>query len=244
MAKDTADPVDGYFLEIDAAHKELLGHIRHWDTLKGALSGSTLWIKGIMPAEADSIAIQAIPYIKLYYQKEGLLFAKGSLLPAKKLPSALLWSPLNTMLPAALPPLNHNYFGISQKVDVKLVQSAMEQEPVALLVTKDEAAAYIESAPKVRLQRLLWAGIDDKVVLVGTPLLPVAGKAFWQQENMLLPAGYALELPVLAKAMKKMLDPKGEHVILWQQDGRYVLVPTDALKPLSISSFRLTYSLT
>ncbi|TRW27320.1 hypothetical protein FMM05_01385 [Flavobacterium zepuense] len=241
MAEDTANHITTYILEIPISNTLLLGHIRHWDNLKGATDDATIWIKDITQQQADSPEIMAIPYKTLYYQKDNLLFVKGSLLPVKKMRSALLWSPLDRLLPVSLPPLNHNFFGITNGVSVNIIPSATEQEPYALLLNRDAAASYITSAPKVRLQNLHYSGIDDNILILGTPLLPVSGQTYWRVNNMLLPAGYDFELPLLYSTVENLIAPDGNHLIIWQINGSYTLLPKEAVMPLSISSFRLTY---
>ena len=240
MAEYTANPVT-YLLEIPAAYKDLLGHIRHWDNLKAAFEGETLWVKDISPEQADSVLIKGIPYSKLYYNNAGLLFLKGSLLPVKKMPHAL-WSPLAYALPVTLPPVNHNYFGISQKIAVTIVPSQKEQPVYALLAEKDAAGNYIQTAPKVRLNRLQWVGIGNSLLITGTPLLPVPGRPYWLYDGFLLPAGFDFELPLLAKKLKQHIDPHNTMIILWYEDSTYSTIQKEAFMPLSISSFRLTYT--
>jgi len=241
MADYTANTIISYLLEIPAVHKELLGHLRHLGNLKAALVDEVLWVKEISPDQAESALIKGLPYSKLYYSKGGLLFFKDSLLPARKLPQAL-WSPLAYVLPVELPSFNHNYFGISQKIRVKITPSQKEQPVYAVLTDKTTAGDYIQTAPKVRLNKLKWLGVGKSLLIVGTPLLPVAGRSFWMYNDFLIPLGFDFELPLLAKKLKQRLDPDNKMIILWQDNNTYLSVEKEAFKPLSISSFRLTYS--
>lgn len=241
MADYTANIVTDYLLEIPAVHKELLGHLRHLSNLKAAFVEETLWVKEISPDQAESALIKGLPYSKLYYSKGGLLFFKDGLLPVRKLPQAL-WSPLAYVLPVELPSFNHNYFGISQKIEIKIMPSQKEQPVYAVLTDKTTGGDYIQRAPKVRLHKLKWLGIDENLLIVGTPLLPVAGRSFWMYNDFLLPLGFDFELPLLAKKFKQHLDPDNKLIILWQDNNTYLSVEKEAFMPLSISSFRLTYT--
>lgn len=241
MANDIKNTVTTYFLEMPASGKELLGGIRHWDNLKAALDGDSLWIKDISEEQAESAQIKGLPYARIYYAKEGLLFLKDRLLPEKKLPGALLWSPLLYILPVVLPSLNHNYFGIDQKIDVKIVSSQHVKPVAAMMANRKAAGLYIQTAPRVRLEKLHWLGIDDNVLIAGTPLLPVEGRSYWLYNDFLLPSGFEFELPLLAKKLKQQLDPQNNAVILWQEDNTYITLNKDDFMPLTISSFRLTY---
>ncbi|AWH86616.1 hypothetical protein HYN59_16530 [Flavobacterium album] len=243
MANYTANPVTDHLLEIPAAHKELLGQIRHWDNLKAAFDERSLWVKDITPEQAESAIIKGLPYSRVYYAKDGLLFLKGSLLPVRKMPHNLLWSPLTYALPVKLPLFNHNYFGISQKIGIRIVPSQKEQPVYAVLAERTAAGDYINTAPKVRLAGLQWVGVNDEVLIAGTPLLPVAGASYWMYNDFLLPAGFDFELPLLAKKLMQQIDPGNSMMILWHKDNSYIPIEKEAFMPLSISSFRLTYTI-
>lgn len=241
MADDTANIITTFLLEIPAVHKELVGQIRHWDNLKAAFDGDSLWIKEINPEQAESALIKGLPYSKVYYAKSGLLFLKDSLLPVKKMPQ-LLWSPLAYALPVSLPSLNHNFFGIEQKITIKMVPSQQEQPTYAVWIDKKVAGEYILTAPKVRLNRLKWVDIDHNPLILGTPLLPVAGRSYWMYNDFLLPTGFEFQLPLLTKVLKQRIDPDNKKLILWLENNTYITIEKEALMPLSISSYRLTYS--
>ena len=241
MADNAANTVAGFLLEIPAVYKELLGQIRHWDNLKAAFEGETLWVKEITVEQVENPLIKGLLYSKIYYAKGGLLFFKDSLLPVRKLPH-VLWSPLVHVLPVVLPSFNHNYFGMSQKIDVKIVYSQKEQPVHAVLAEKAVAGDYIQTAPKVRLSKLKWVGVDDSVLIVGTPLLPISGRSYWMYNDFLLPSGFDFELPLLAKKFKQRIDPDDRHIIVWLENNTYIAIEKILFMPLSISSFRLTYS--
>ncbi|MFL9838384.1 hypothetical protein ABS768_12785 [Flavobacterium sp. ST-75] len=242
MAENTSNGVNTYLMEIALKDKSFLSNIRHWENLKAAPGNNVLWIKDITAKQVDSVEIQSIPYKKLYYQRDNLLFLKGNALPEKKMDGTLLWSSLSRILSVELPSFNHNYFGISQKVDVRIVPAETEREPVALLVKAKKAGQYITTAPAIRLRVLSWVVINDSVLLAGAPLLPLEGQTYWMGGDMLLPTGYDFEFPQLYAFAKKAIDPNGDNIILWDKENTYALLPKTEFMPLSVSSFRLTYS--
>lgn len=231
-----------YFLEINKEHRDLLGAIRHWDNLKLAFETETIWIKDFSSDQINASEIQQIPYKKVYELKENLLFEKDKLLPSKKLPSGLLWNPILRGLPVSLPKFNHNYFGIDQKLKMVLKPTDDIREAFAMLVSFDELKWYIESAPKYRLERLNWVVIGKKIVITGTPLLPIKGSTFWFNHHFLIPTGYDFDYFALAEKLQEQVNPSKENIILWNEDNSYTVIPIENIKPLSISSFRLTFS--
>lgn len=231
-----------YFLEINKEHKDFLGSVRHWENLKIAFETNTIWIKDFSAEQINSAEILQIPYIKIYVLKENLLFEKGKQLPSKKLPSGLLWTPILRALSVSLPKFNHNFFGISDMLQITLKRSEDAKEAYALLVDYEELKSYIESAPKFRLEPLRWIVIDNKALIIGTPLLPLKGNTYWFKEGFLMPSGYDLEWHVLIKTLQEKLNPFQENLILWNKDNSYSIIPKNNIKELSISSFRLTFS--
>jgi len=231
-----------YFLEIKKEHKDFLGSIRHWDNLKLAFQTDTIWIKDFSSEQLNSAEIQQIPYKVVFELKHNLLFEKDKLLPAKKLPSGLLWSPILRALPISLPKFNHNYFGMDQKLKVVLIPSENIKEAFAMIVGFDELKSYIESAPKYRLEALNWVIIEKNILIIGQPLLPIQGATLWFEDNFLLPTGYDFEWFSLTEMLQEKLNPSGENIIIWNTDNSYSVIPKKTIKPLSISSFRLTFS--
>lgn len=231
-----------YFLEINKKHIDFLGAVRDWENLKVAFESEAVWVKDFHPEQLNTTEIQQIPFHIIYELKENLLFKKGSLLPVKKLPSGLLWSPILRAIPVTLPKFNHNYFGINQKIELHLKPSEIENEAYALLADYNELKAYIEKAPDFRLKPLHWVVVEKKVLILGKPMLPIKGKTFWLKNDFLLPSGYDFEHSILAKTMQENLNPSGEDLIVWNTDNSCFKITKESLKPLSISSFRLTFS--
>lgn len=231
-----------YFLEINKEHKEFLGTIRHWENLKTAYETNTIWVKDFSSEQINSAEILQIQYAKIFVLKENLLFEKDKLLPVKKLPSGLLWTPILRALPVSLPKFNHNFFGIDQKIKMVLKPSENVKEAYALLTDYEEAKSYILTAPKYRLEPLRWVVIDKKVLIIGTPLLPLKGDSYWFDNNFLIPSGYDFEWNVLTKILQKQLNPFEENIIFWNKDSSYSSILKNNIKELSISSFRLTFS--
>jgi len=242
MAEDPSNDVI-YLLEIDGPHLDYLGPVRHWSQLRIAVAQDGYWIRGLTQEQLESAEIRSIPFKKLYYMRGDhaqLLFPRGGSVPVRKLPSGLSWTPLEKAMPLEHPSYNHNYFGLSERLSVRLVPSEREEEPVALLLSLQQLGDYIQTAPAVRLEPLSWVIADDQALVVGRPLLPLPGKSYWRRGNHLLPAGLDMEWTVLAETLDRQLNPDGNCWLLWDEDGSYLSVPRLGCRPLSISSFRLS----
>jgi hypothetical protein len=231
-----------YFLEINKKDVAFLGAIRNWENVKIAFNEQSVWVKDFLQEQLNATEIQQIPFHVIYQLRDNLLFKKGSLLPSKKLPSGLLWTPIVRALPVSMPKFNHNYFGIDQMLEIGLKPSEIIKEPYALLTDYNELQAYIETAPDFRLIPLKWVILGQKIVIAGNPLLPIKGDTYWLKDDFLLPAGFDFEWSVLSKTLQKSLNPLGQHIIIWNKNNSSFSIAKDKMKPLSISSFRLTFS--
>lgn len=229
-----------YYVELHKSHLDYLAPIRHWDNLKLAFDGETLFIKDFSHEQINAGVLLQIPHIIVYEFREHLLFRLGKLVPTKKIPTALLWMPILSALPIALPNYNMNYFGIHDKIDIKIVKSEAEQKPYGLITKLENVKGYIETLPQVRLQNLKWIIIEDSVLFLGTPLLPINGQTYWLKDNCLFPTGYALEFDILFPIIKKQLNPNNDSLLLFQNSNSYLSIPLSDCKPLTLSSFRLT----
>lgn len=240
MEENAADNLTTYITCIPAAEDASLCVIRHWKNLQVAFDGDLVWIKGFSAEQAYSSYLRQIPFIGLYEQRDGLLFKKGKLVPERKMPGGLLWNPVQRAFPVALGNINHNFFGIQQKIPVRIVPAAAEQPAIALLADMHAANDYISTSAAVRLSTLHWCLIENRAFFVGTPLLSIPGTAYWCRHGNFIPAGYDFEFPLLEKSIYQRLSPEGENKIVWFTDSSYLLLPSKYLVPLSISSFRLS----
>jgi hypothetical protein len=239
MAEDVASDIN-YYLAIDETNKADLAQIRQWSKLKVGLEESILWVKDFDYAQINSVEVKSIPFKTLYYSKGSKLYLLNSQLPDRPLPS-VLWTPIERALPVRLPSFNHNYFGIHEKINIQLVSSDVEAEPVAMILPIEILSTYITIAPAVRLEKIRWTILDgDNAFLLGKPLLPLPGDTYWQRKDLLLPTGFDLELSILSDVIQKRINPGRDCWAIWNADASYALVPKENVHPLSLMSFRLS----
>ena len=240
MAQNAADDIV-YFLLLKEVHKADLGTIRIWSNLKVAFDEKHIWVKDFTHNQINSIEVKSIPYKTIFYSKGAKLYLQNSLLPDRNIPASLLWTSIDRAFPISLPSLNHNYFGIQEKIQIEIVASEIETEADAMITSLDILKQYIETAPAIRLQHIHWTIINKKnVLLIGKPLLPLTGNTYWKQQEMFLPVGFDFDLPILAKKLLQTIDPGKESILLWNQGNHYQLIDKKALQPISLSSFRTT----
>ncbi len=239
MAENSSKNLN-WILEIDQQRIDYLAPIRHWSDLKMAVDQGLCLVKGFTAEQLEMPEIRSIPFKRLFYEKENRLYPSGSLLPVKRMSTTLLWMPLERGLPLRIPSFNHNYFGIDQRLIVRLIPSAIPQPSFAMLISLDILGHYIHSAPAIRLQGLSWILVDEKALVLGSPLLPLPGETWWRKDSSLLPSGYDWEWSVLSIRPGGDLDSGDDQWLLWDRNGSYMPVPKTQCQSLSLSSFRLT----
>lgn len=237
MAKDAANDLI-YYLVLDETRKADLAQIRHWNNLRIAFEEGKIWVRGLDAVQVESVEVKSMPYKTLYSENSGKLYLYKSALPDRNLPS-LLWTPVDRALPLRLPSLNHNYFGIDEKIAVRIVPSEKETEAAAMITTLDLLGKYLETAPAIRLKHLKWVMLNrDRALILGNPVLPISGTVFWQRGAHLLPAGSDFDLFLLSEALHQQIDPDRASLIVWQTDSTCFTVDKTDFQSLSLSSFR------
>ncbi|MBC8756901.1 hypothetical protein H2O64_19665 [Kordia sp. YSTF-M3] len=240
METDLTQGVTEYWLRLPSKYKHKLSQIRVWKTVRMVTDMDDVWVRGISPNQLNSEEIRSIPFKKIYFQHENALFLLGGNLPEERLKTALLWSPIDKALPAEMPDYNFNYFGVDEKIQFNIVPSSIERSAKAQIVDLTMLDAIIPTMPSIRLQPIEWTLLDDKALLIGTPLLSIPGKTFWQQQQFLLPTGYDFEYPELSSYFNKIINQNSNDYIIVNTDNTYYNVPKDKFKKLTISGYRLS----
>ncbi|WP_294302946.1 hypothetical protein [uncultured Chryseobacterium sp.] len=240
MAKDPSDGIKEYWAEIPRANEDFLGAVRDWKNVQVAGEENIIWLKGFTEEQAVSPELQQLPDFLLYELKEGLLFRKDALVPAKKIRTGLLWTPLDKALKLTFPVSNNNFFGIDEKVEVKLKTIEEEQPAAALLCPITEIKNSIITLPKFKLEKMDWLMIDDHALFIGTPLLSLPGKTFWSKDGHLLPAGYDFEFKNMSSLLQRKYNADNNAWLFWNEEGTMLHLNKENLRKLSVSSFRLT----
>ena len=239
MARDSSNGGVKIF-RLNVEHKKFLGLIRHWTGLMIAIDGSNIWLKGITTNQEKKDIFQSIPFLESFTISGDKLFPKGHQLPSQSMPTQLSWSPIHKALPVQFPKQNHNFFGVSEQFKINIIASKTRREAIAMMTTMAHLKNYVLSAPKIRLESLKWIILNKKILIMGTPILPIPGQTLWQQGRHLLPTGYDFEYPILAPKISKIIQSSDDQIILWTPETTYSLIEAKQLRALTIRSFRLT----
>lgn len=240
MAENSSNNVKEFWAELPRVDEDFLGSIRDWKNIQIAADDETIWLKGFTDEQSQASEIHQLPNFLLYELRDGLLFKKEALVPSKKVRTGLLWTPIDKALKLTFPAFNNNYFGINEKVQIRLKESDEERPVIALLCNMNEIKDIIAALPKFRLEKIEWTLIDDHAFFIGTPLLSLPGKTYWVKDGHLLPSGFDFEFKNLSIFLQQKYNKESDGWLLWDENGNYLSIRKTDFRPLSVSSFRLT----
>lgn len=227
-------------LVLAAGDQALLGGVRHLPGLQVGQIGGLLWLRGLAATGELPLPVRGLPAVEAYtLDSHGRLFPAGLVTPTAQLPN-IPWQPIRNFLPLELPTAALPAQGVDL-YRVRLVPSPRAEEGVALLTTLINWRTYAETAPEIRLTSLRFAvAADARVLLLGAPLPPLPGQELWRCENLLLPAGFDFEAPLLAPLLWDKLRASSDDLLLFAADGSWERVPSENLLPVTRSAVRLT----
>lgn len=220
-----------------AGDRDALGTVRTLAGLRAAEDASGIWLRGI---DADRVppAIESLPALHRYIMDESLkLFPLHKATPVGLLPT-LTWQALVSFLPLSLPASSLPGSKVKPHTPL-LVPTDIAKAPAALLTTRAHWIAYVANAPAVRLGRLQFAVSQTGSVLVmGDPLPPIPGEEFWQQKNLLIPAGYDFDPPMAGVLASDVLYREKDCFLLFGKDGGWQRVSSAYMIPVNRSTVR------
>ena len=203
-----------------------------WASESGKLM--ELWLRGFDGADED--LLRAVPSARrVRVTDEGLLRMRpdGSTerLPYRQTPQ-LRWRPIAEVLTVKFPELTHTPTVQPETTDWKLVRTQAQQSTTALLTTVAHLAAFAKTAPRVRLERLRFCWVDAQALVLGQPLPPLPGEAYWGEEH-LRPVGLDFaHAKLLSGVAPRPYGYNADARTLWRADGSYVVLPARAFAAL------------
>ncbi|NML37656.1 hypothetical protein HHL17_10675 [Chitinophaga sp. G-6-1-13] len=233
----------GIILQLPLQQYAALGTVRHLPGLEAAADATSVWLRGISAIEPVHPLLLQLPAICTWYVDNAQrLFQKGDITPTAILDNSLPWQPLPKWLTVSLP-VSGMPHPVTEGAGITLIPVAQPGETTALLTTLAHWHIYGETAPAIRLQQLSFAADNkDRVLIVGHPLPAIPGKAYVKEQQLLLPAGFALQPAGITSIIIQQLDPQHEYLLLFHPDGSWERIPQHALVPATRRGIRATHS--
>jgi hypothetical protein len=216
-----------------------LGSIRTWPNLLVAVAGDDIWVRGI-PPDTTAMQLRKLPVKQSFLADvQERLFLPGKHTPhttLKKMSWEAIASFIKVELPVSAMPARSD-----GKYAVRLSTAAHTTEPSAILTRLEHWKAYADTAPLIRLQRLNFAVCGTgEVLIIGTPLPAIPGKAFTLRDHILLPAGYDFDPPVIGQFISSLPGIGNDALILFHTDGQWEKIAGNCFVHASRSAIRLT----
>jgi hypothetical protein len=218
--------------------------------LEAALAEESIWLRGPDDADVRAEVIRALPDADHFeLLADGSLRPRGRRVPTERLPE-LTWRPLAEAV-GIEPPTALLCGHAPPPVAVRLLRTGAAREPGGLLTDLDRWAEYAACAPRVRLERWRFAACADRrVVVLGTPLPPIAGQRLVVEAGIAVPAGWGWSPPVDAAVLAAAYGVGRDDLVLLTPDGAAEasaaeasaaeVIGADAFARASRSAVRLT----
>ena len=228
-----------YLLILTSEERDALGSVRCLPNLQVAEDGN-LYLRGLDEAAMADRRVKNLPVLHSYVvDAEQRLFPLKGLTPVGKL-KPLKWTAINQFINIELPISALPVKGVS-KVAVRLKVSDASREGWAILTDLATWKTYAETAPAIRLGHLKFAvASNGETLIIGTPLPPIKGKEFYKENDIVLPAGYAFEVPLAAYILQQQLNADGQGLLLFSALGEWHKIPLSSFVPASRAAIRLT----
>lgn len=219
--------------------KDQLAYVREIAGLKAAEKDNQIWLRGVDESDKLAARLRNLPADATYRADEdGRLFPEDGRTPVARLPE-LDWTELKLFAPLAMP-VSAMPSKIGTKISLSISRNDVEHPAFVLLVSLIDWKIYAETAPATRLHVLSFAvSAGGEALITGCPLPQLAGRFYWNNQDMLIPAGYGFDVPMASVLVSSQL-PVGANFILFETDGSWQKIPKNVFQPATHSAVRLT----
>jgi MoxR-vWA-beta-propeller ternary system domain bpX2 len=199
------------------------------------LEGS-LWVRGTMTEQE----VSALPCLgKFRIDGQGRIIPLGRMVPVGTAPAGP-WQSLGSFLTVAAP--SSGMPGRTRaRLEIRLQRSQRAVPAASILLGMRELAAWVERAPKVRLDRLTFAAsTDGRALVIGTPLPPVPGVPHYRYGSLAIACGWEFAPEFWPGWVERALAPGIGAVALVLADGSVEVIGQEGFTPLTLAAVRRT----
>ncbi|HEY2253603.1 MAG TPA: hypothetical protein VGH74_21155, partial [Planctomycetaceae bacterium] len=203
-------------------------------------SAGSLWLRGNASDERIELLLRKIPDAQRFeVLADGQLRPEGKRLPQGRLPQGA-WVSLKSLIPVELP-VATLAARLTERVSFRCRRVSSMHDANVLLTNLHDWQAYGRNAPQVRLQALTFAlSSDNRVVVRGTPLPPIAGDRFYERGGMALACGWGWPRWLDDETARAALNISANDLALVSPAGTWETIPADQFVRATRSAIRLS----
>lgn len=206
---------------------EAAGALRLESGIEVHQAADRFWLRGPRRDAALEMRLRALPDAQRFdVLSEGQIRPWNSLLPAGRLPEGP-WTAIGSWFPVELPVARLAGSG-PRRIPATLVPSSRFEPPNLLIVRAAEWARYATIAPKLRLDRLLFAASrDGRALIIGEPLPPLSGMRYRETARVAIPCGWAWPAGIDAATIRLALGLETSELALFSSAGSWERIAGD-----------------
>jgi hypothetical protein len=221
---------------------EVFRQVWHLDSLRIAKTDDGFWLKGLTAEDIKRAEVRSILNLQFFELKELFLYLKGNLVPERKMPSGLLWHPIQQALKVDLPSFNENLFEVPGSLNLEFIPSSDEQDIFMSIVMKADLLKYVDSVPQHFYNELKWCVFGkEQAILLGVKIPSIVSVRYWKYKHLLLPVGYSFKYEFLKEVVNELHKKAGQNDYwVFNNAGSFFSLPQDPLSQMSRSSVKQT----
>lgn len=229
-----------FALSLPLADAALLGPLRRWPAVEVSRADDSVWLRAASLQDEQWEYCRRLPGVDRYeVLEDGQLLPAGKLVPRGVLPAGP-WEPLAAWLRVELPSSDTS-LAAAPRMALKLIRSSEPRAATWLLTDMNEWRCYASTAPQARLARWTFAAdAAGNVIVRGTPLPPLRGTQYVEENGIAVPAGWTWSPAVDAAVVRTSLQMEPGACALWQTDGSWQKITADDWVRATRSAVRLT----
>lgn len=242
MATDVDNSIE-FIAHLQEKTHEVFRQIWHLENVRIAKTDAGYWLKGFSSDDVNTKEVRSFMNLQMYELRDNFLYLKGNRVPERKMPSDLLWHPIQQALKIDLPSFNENLFEVAGKLIIEFDICSEEHEVCAAIVKINDLNTYVDSVPQHYFNSLSWCVIgSDQALLFGTQILPLVSDRFWKYKNLLIPVGYDFRYGFLKEiVMEYQNNFEQDNLWVFDVSGNYFSVSNDLLTHLNRASVKQTF---
>ena len=215
--------------------RQRLAALGQFTDISVAFHGKSVFLRGTDFCLTIGQSIYALRNIQVFEVSGDQKLTKlGKRLPSEVLPEDLLWTPIAKVISLGLPEtIQTTREECASKTELRIVPlSEIDlppsfEFPIAqfLMTTAERWAQYARCCPEFRLKCLRFAAdISGNVLIQGNPLPSLVGEFFYQDGQLVLPAGMTWSPHVSTGIVKKVYRIPDQHLLLLRPDAGPMII--------------------